>query len=359
MTKRAAVLIIDADARIREYNERAAECFGLTAQAIGSDVQRLLATHTDIEVSPTARSGSVAEVVSGFDQTMVTIRDKTDDGDGVFDGSEAWVEVTHLEGELSDDTRTGTRYVLTLRDISVQRRERRIHDIQQDQIEQFNVFILHKLLDELNLILEIVHRLKSTSAERDATTIELTETQLEYLSLIYEQGLDVVEVIRKAEELIDVIIHSADDLEPTKLPELLYETVGKASASTNGQIWVAEEIPDVTVPASDGLPIALQNLLTNAVQHTECETPSVAVSASVADDEVTVRVRDDGPGIPAERRDRIFDPGVTLSDTGSLGIGLFIVESTVEQHGGTVWVEDNADGGSTFCFTLPVDTGTT
>jgi signal transduction histidine kinase/CheY-like chemotaxis protein len=69
-----------------------------------------------------------------------------------------------------------------------------------------------------------------------------------------------------------------------------------------------------------------------------------------------LRVTDQGPGIPAEIRERLFDPFSTTKDVGKgTGLGLSIAYSIVTQHGGAITFSDNAGGGTTFFVYLPVD----
>ena len=67
---------------------------------------------------------------------------------------------------------------------------------------------------------------------------------------------------------------------------------------------------------------------------------------------VQVAVMDCGHGIPIDQVDRIFDPFVSTKSSG-LGLGLAISRSIVEAHGGKLQAANNADGGASFCFTLP------
>ena len=67
-------------------------------------------------------------------------------------------------------------------------------------------------------------------------------------------------------------------------------------------------------------------------------------------------VSDDGPGIPPEEINRIFDPFVTSKSDG-IGIGLSISRAIIEAHGGKLWAENGARGGATFHFTVPMDGG--
>ncbi|MCA9729360.1 MAG: HAMP domain-containing protein [Candidatus Eisenbacteria bacterium] len=65
-----------------------------------------------------------------------------------------------------------------------------------------------------------------------------------------------------------------------------------------------------------------------------------------------IEVQDRGPGVPPDARERIFEPNVS-GRPGGMGLGLAIVESIVHAHGGELGVEDRADGGAIFWFTLP------
>jgi two-component system, LuxR family, sensor kinase FixL len=69
---------------------------------------------------------------------------------------------------------------------------------------------------------------------------------------------------------------------------------------------------------------------------------------------VEVAVEDSGPGIPPDRLPQLFDSFFTTKTHG-MGLGLSIVRSIVEAHGGRIWAENNPSGGACFRFTLPVN----
>jgi signal transduction histidine kinase len=105
----------------------------------------------------------------------------------------------------------------------------------------------------------------------------------------------------------------------------------------------------------------LLNLVMNAMDasaHAPDARHRVSIGASVvaADQCCDVTVSDDGPGIPPDEINRIFDPFVTSKSDG-MGIGLSISRAIVEAHGGKLWAENGVRGGATFHFTVPVDGG--
>ncbi len=95
----------------------------------------------------------------------------------------------------------------------------------------------------------------------------------------------------------------------------------------------------------------LQNLLVNALQHSP-RGGHVLVEVRVETDRVGWSVRDEGPGLPPELRETLFDVGVSGTDTGT-GLGLAIVRRLVEEHRGTVDARDAPGGGALFEVWLP------
>lgn len=99
----------------------------------------------------------------------------------------------------------------------------------------------------------------------------------------------------------------------------------------------------------------LENLLVNAVKHTPAGTTITITLSPLDDGGVTIVVADDGPGIAKEERERIFDlfeQGTSSAD--GTGIGLALVRTFVELHGGECWVDDAPGGGASFTVNLPV-----
>ena len=115
----------------------------------------------------------------------------------------------------------------------------------------------------------------------------------------------------------------------------------------------------VAVDAPDGLAVqadreqlrrALLNLARNAVA--AARTGHVQIGAELQGNRVRIAVRDDGPGVPAELREKIFTPFFTTREKGT-GLGLAFVREIVREHGSEVGVRDAPGGGSVFSFELP------
>jgi signal transduction histidine kinase len=101
----------------------------------------------------------------------------------------------------------------------------------------------------------------------------------------------------------------------------------------------------------------VENLVANALRHTEVQA-QVWVHAEARDGGVLIRVDDDGPGIPPELQDEVFEPfrqapGSAAGHSPGVGIGLSLVRRFAELHDGRAWVEDREGGGSSFRVLLP------
>ena len=114
--------------------------------------------------------------------------------------------------------------------------------------------------------------------------------------------------------------------------------------------------PGVDLVLTDRVQIqqVLINLMRNAMEAMrDSARRELTVSVRPKDGSaVEIQVADTGPGISGEVAAQLFQPFVTTKP-GGMGIGLAISKRIVESHGGTIAVERNADGGATFCFTLP------
>jgi two-component system, OmpR family, sensor histidine kinase KdpD len=176
------------------------------------------------------------------------------------------------------------------------------------------------------------------------------------LHLLIDHEVD--RLIRLVTSLLDVTRIDAGVLEVHRgarsVPELVREAVATLQPSL-GERGVETEFPE-PLPDVDVDPLligqVLANLLDNANRHAPPDTV-ITVAGKVRGDHVAVSVTDEGPGIPQEERETVFDRFVRFDTGGRAGLGLAIAKTFVEAHGEMIWVEEAEGEGSRFVFTLP------
>ena len=127
----------------------------------------------------------------------------------------------------------------------------------------------------------------------------------------------------------------------------------------NKNITLINQLPEITATAdASRLEQVLANLVDNAIKYGRAQG-HVTVGGKKRDDgEIEIFAQDDGPGIPTEALDRIFERFYRVDkarsrEQGGTGLGLSIVKHIVQAHGGEVWVKSELGKGATFFFTLP------
>jgi K+-sensing histidine kinase KdpD len=148
--------------------------------------------------------------------------------------------------------------------------------------------------------------------------------------------------------------------EPQFIGEVIREILALARPGLEGVQIETRLDPDL--PAVLGDRVQLQQVLLNLVMNageamkTVADRPwTLQISAGLnAADDIEVSVRDSGPGLAPDLLERVFSTFFTTKAEG-LGMGLAICRSIIEQHGGRLWAESNADFGATFRFSLPVE----
>jgi signal transduction histidine kinase len=189
---------------------------------------------------------------------------------------------------------------------------------------------------------------------------DVDETGQDALDTIATTGEHVVELTRSSRDLARTVAGETElPLEPVSLSETISVEVDRRREAFPDTTLTVDDVPDVTVRANDLLASVFRNLLNNAVQHSDRDDPTVTVSADLlrGDHRVRVRVADDGPGIPPEREKEVFGKGEKGLDSTGTGLGLYLVESLVDQYGGEVWIESNDPRGTVVVVELQVAEG--
>jgi signal transduction histidine kinase len=150
------------------------------------------------------------------------------------------------------------------------------------------------------------------------------------------------------------------DLQPDLSRFSLRDLVNEASSTVSSPAMQGASLEwDNAVP--EGIEIEadreyLFRVLTNLAQNSmEAGAGSIRLSAEIGDDWVLIDVADDGPGLPAEAKEKLFQPFAGSSRDGGTGLGLVIVNDIARAHGGSVELLDpeNTQQGATFRIKLP------
>lgn len=147
-------------------------------------------------------------------------------------------------------------------------------------------------------------------------------------------------------------------LEPERRSTDVTDLMGRVAAEVQTDDHPIRVDPSTVVANVDPTKLEriVENLFVNAVRHTPAGT-KVSGRVTQSEEGVLISVEDDGPGVPEDLREMIFEPFVQSDKpvhfVRGTGIGLSLVAKFAELHGGRAWVEESATGGALFCVLLP------
>ncbi|MFB6301707.1 MAG: PAS domain S-box protein [Haloferacaceae archaeon] len=237
-----------------------------------------------------------------------------------------------------------TRIVGIARDVTDRvEREREVQQ-QNERLEEFASVVSHDLRNPLNVA---QGRAELLEEECESDHVEPAVDALDRMEAIIE---DTLTLARKGETVAET-----EPIAITDLADECWRTVETEGATL-------EVVDEFTIRGDrERLRHVLENLFRNGVEHGSTGSRQAADDSVERDDaDVTVRVgridtngiyvEDDGSGIPADKRERVFEPGYTSASEGT-GFGLPIVKRIAEAHGWDVTVTEGAAGGARFEFT--------
>lgn len=260
------------------------------------------------------------------------------------------------EGEI-----VGASVVFT--DITALRTTQRVLEETNEELRR-----TQRLKDELAAF--VVHDLKSP----------LTAIMLNAAMLIDDPSLDGhdLDTLEEIQDSAKTLHRMVMDLLDTRLAEegrlelelaqvcvgdVLNEVgraVGSAAAATDQTLRVEDRASGLTVLADQQyLRRIIQNLTDNCLKYTPAGGTITMAARAGENGSVLIEISDNGPGVPPEYRERIFDmyAKIERDEEGrhrdSRGLGLRFCRLAVEAHGGRLWVEDNDPKGARFCVELP------
>ena len=244
--------------------------------------------------------------------------------------------------------------LLAIEDITDRRKAERAVEEAERRKDEFLAVMAHELRTPLSAISMAAQLAKDTDSEEERTW---------GLGVV---GHQVMNLNRLIEDLLDVSRISKGKIHLSKEAVDLSSVIRRSVESVKGLIEEKRHQLTVSVPAQpmmvQGDPTRLEqvfgNLLTNAAKYME-KGGQIVVAAEVEGTDFVIRVRDRGEGISAEMVPKLFEMFTQVESTthrarGGLGIGLSLVRTLVEMHGGSVEVTSEGVGlGSEFCVRLP------
>jgi two-component system sensor histidine kinase BaeS len=228
-----------------------------------------------------------------------------------------------------------------------------------DQVESMRRQLIgdvsHELRTPLTAIKGSMEGLIDGVLPASAETFQQIHAEADRLNRLVD---DLQELSRVEARAVGLQLRSVD------ISSLMFTVVKRLGPQAESKHVTLELEPSSGLPQvladEDRAAQVLINLIGNALQYTP-EGGKVMVAARPASDQVEIRVRDTGIGIPPEHLSQIFDRFYRVDKSrsrragGGSGIGLTIARAIVEAHGGHIGAESDGKGrGSTFTFTLPV-----
>ncbi|MDA1280000.1 MAG: HAMP domain-containing sensor histidine kinase [Chloroflexi bacterium] len=239
--------------------------------------------------------------------------------------------------------------------VSAARAESELRNLREEK-RRASEFVM-KLTHEMNNTLQVVSIISETLGSD--VRGNLHPDQAQKLGIV-EENID--RLTARVDDFSNISAMEAGtfDLEPSSFQVSEFaqelETSFGPVARGNDQT-LAVTAPDEHYQAladREQLRIAVGNLLSNSSKYSPPGT-TIALDIWIDDGDLRINVTDEGPGVPREERERIFDPFKRLKnkDVPGSGLGLTIVKQIVKLHNGTVWIEDGIGGGTTFSICLP------
>jgi PAS domain S-box-containing protein len=356
------IISVNHESRIIEFNPAAEKTFGYRrADVLGKPMPELI---IPVRYRDAHYKGLMRYLQTGMGPVLGTRIELTAMR---MDGSEFPAELSIVP----HGRRQKPLFTAYLRDITDRKRaEQELQDAmlrEQERSEQlreadrrkdeFLAMLAHELRNPLAAVANSLQIARSPGIDQNALrwSQEVMERQVSQLTRLIDDLLDVSRITRGKITLRNEVV----PLEPL---------VRRAADAVRGQFdakrqSLSLQFPERSAPWLDVDPARIEqilgNLLTNAMRYTP-EGGKIAVTSTLEGDEVVVRVSDNGIGIAPEMLPHLFEPFAQADSSldrchGGLGIGLTLVRSLAEMHGGSAAAASEGIGrGSEFTIRLPI-----
>ena len=224
-----------------------------------------------------------------------------------------------------------------------------------------NVLSLQRYAKRLDQYLGVIHQ-KAVGEDPEVLVLR-QNLRIDPLLADMPHLIDgMIEGAERTRDIVDALKRfSAIDkmsLEEVNLNEVVERSVRWVTQSATNEVAIRLDLaPNLECRGSSG---QLQQVMMNLIQNA-CDAlvgrprPELQISGTSMAGDVTLRIADNGPGLPAAHLDRLFEPFFTTKPVGQgTGLGLSISYGIVERHGGRLTANNRPEGGAEFVLTLPL-----
>ncbi len=323
------LLLLDRNRKIYLANRAFKELFGIKTELRGKTIMEALRVH---ELAGLVERVEAEKQVLDYELKLPEL-------------SGRWLQVNAAAISDSAGEREGT--ILVFHDLT------RLKQLERTR-EEFVANVSHELRTPLSLIKGYVETLldgASSNPEIAARFLKIIERNTERLDLLI-QDLLTISALEAGRMKLNV---QPVALRP--LVEKIFSDLKPPAAAKH--VTLKNELPDLTAAAdASRLEQVFANLVDNAIKYGRAQGTVTVGGKTTGDGKIEIFVQDDGPGIPAEALERVFERFYRVDkarsrEQGGTGLGLSIVKHIVQAHGGEVRVQSELGKGATFFFTLP------
>jgi PAS domain S-box-containing protein len=339
------VMILDADLRVERWNRALSRMTGWNAeQATGRHhdvVVRWKRRTMGIDLTEAMQTGWPRLLTAETSPDTLYVEGDLERLDGTtISVGITYAPLTNTQGDLQN-------VIANVRDIT--------HFREAEQLKStFISVISHELKTPVALIKGYADTLSREDASWDHDT--------------YQRGLNVIEEeADRLHELIENLLAASKlqaegmrlTLDDANLPRIAEQAIERFQTQTDHHTLRADFPADFPIISADSTRLrqVIDNLLSNAIKYSP-NGGEIVVRGTFDDEWVQVSVSDQGPGIPPDQLERIFQRfhrvnNALTNNTQGTGLGLYLAYAVITAHGGNIWAANNSNGGATFTFVLP------
>lgn len=346
------IIVIDTVGNVRLYNKACEHLFGYTPEEVlGRNIKILMPSpyreQHDGYIDAYRTTGErkiigIGREVQGQRRDGSTFPMYLSVGEGRLENERIFVGIIH---DITERHNTASRLQEVQAELA--------HVSRLNEMGQMTSALAHELNQPLTAIMNYLRAAQRTVTALDDPAVVRAREMMDKAA---GQTARAGEIIRRLRDFVEKrdARHAHEDVNKTVEEAISLALVGASDANIGVTLNFDRSIPPVLMDRIQIQQVVL-NLVRNAVEALqEVSVRELTIKTGLEENGyVYASFSDTGPGLPDEVASRLFQPFVTTKEKG-MGIGLSICQSIVNGHGGLLSATPNENGGTTFCFRLPV-----